>query len=230
MVIKRFAEGFLTSPWYDPSELHGCGRFASDSWQIFCLGSYRPGDKVVAAAAAAAATTTADESGSTKKNKQNRKTSGSGSSGSRRGSLDRNLAAYCRFAERSSCLERQGGAAKGRGVGNSVDAPSGGGGYRKVAGEVAAAETSSTKRKRRKNAVSREAGKGTASSPAPKKRGGLDREQTAALGARRGRQGAPAGASEQARRRPLTVRGGGAGRAVGGVMSSREERALRRCG
>ena len=62
--MNRFAEDFLTSPWHDPSELHGCRRFASDSWQIFCLllGSYRPGDQVIAAAAAitAAAAVAAD--------------------------------------------------------------------------------------------------------------------------------------------------------------------------
>ncbi|CAN0399106.1 unnamed protein product, partial [Ectocarpus sp. 8 AP-2014] len=48
LIIKRFAEGFLTSSWHDPSELHGCGRFASDSWQIFCLGNHRPGNQSAA--------------------------------------------------------------------------------------------------------------------------------------------------------------------------------------
>ncbi|CAN0111322.1 unnamed protein product, partial [Ectocarpus sp. 13 AM-2016] len=45
LIMKRFAEGFLASAWHDPSELHGCGRFASDSWQIFCLGNHRPGNQ-----------------------------------------------------------------------------------------------------------------------------------------------------------------------------------------
>ncbi|CBN78453.1 conserved unknown protein [Ectocarpus siliculosus] len=48
LIIKRFAEGFLASAWHDPSELHGCGRFASDSWQIFCLGNHRPGNQSAA--------------------------------------------------------------------------------------------------------------------------------------------------------------------------------------
>ncbi|CAM9650756.1 unnamed protein product, partial [Discosporangium mesarthrocarpum] len=38
VTIKRFADGFLSLSWTDPRELHGCGRFASDSWRIFCLG------------------------------------------------------------------------------------------------------------------------------------------------------------------------------------------------
>ncbi|CAM9318952.1 unnamed protein product, partial [Scytosiphon promiscuus] len=98
IIVKRFAEGFLRSAWHDPSELHGCGRFASDSWQIFCLGVYRPGDQVVAAAvlpvdAQAISAGDKDGTGSAKKKK-------SRAGDSRRGALDRNLAAYCRSAQR----------------------------------------------------------------------------------------------------------------------------------
>lgn len=75
--MKRFARGFLTLPWFDPSEMHGCGKFASDSWKIFCLGSTRPGNITV--------------SGSGKGGKRTK-------SGSKNAPLDRNLAAYCRFA------------------------------------------------------------------------------------------------------------------------------------
>ncbi|KAG5189244.1 hypothetical protein JKP88DRAFT_302431 [Tribonema minus] len=36
--LARFALEFATKPWRDPSELHGCGKLAADSWRIFCLG------------------------------------------------------------------------------------------------------------------------------------------------------------------------------------------------
>ncbi|CAN0471218.1 unnamed protein product, partial [Laminaria digitata] len=98
--MKRFAEGFLTLPWCDPSELHGCGRFASDSWQIFCLG--RGGG------------------GNVKKSRKGN-----------HASLDRNLAAYCRFAERrasSGGAEGGGGGGGGRGAREGGTEGGGGGG------------------------------------------------------------------------------------------------------
>ncbi len=223
VIIKRFAEGFLTAPWHDPSELHGCGRFASDSWQIFCLGSFRPGDQVVAAAAASAAAVSAAANGrgSTKK------------SNSRKGSLDRNLAAYCRFAERSSSVEQRAGGEgkKGRREDETAEGPSASSVARKAAGEVAAASTLSSKKRRKSNAILREVGKGTAESPAPKKRGWLDKGQAPVLGARRGRSTCTisAGASKAARRGASRANGGRGGRAVGGGMTNREERPIRRC-
>ncbi|KAK9841644.1 hypothetical protein WJX74_009316 [Apatococcus lobatus] len=36
--LKRMSEGFLAQDWKLPSDLHGCGNFADDSWQIFCRG------------------------------------------------------------------------------------------------------------------------------------------------------------------------------------------------
>eukprot|EP00904_Undaria_pinnatifida_P005307 jgi/Undpi1/1906/HiC_scaffold_12.g05293.m1 len=96
IAIKRFAQGFLTHSWSDPSELHGCGRFASDSWQIFCLGRTRPKHTL--------------EGGGGGKGKKNRR--------GKQAALDRNLAAYCRFAESRG----------GRGEGGRGD---GGGGERR---------------------------------------------------------------------------------------------------
>lgn len=37
--MKKFAEGFL-KPWTHVHELHGCGAFASSSFQVFCRGDF----------------------------------------------------------------------------------------------------------------------------------------------------------------------------------------------
>ena len=38
--MKKFAEGFLR-PWTHVHELHGCGAFASSSFDVFCRGDYQ---------------------------------------------------------------------------------------------------------------------------------------------------------------------------------------------
>ena len=38
--MKKFAEGFLR-PWTHVQELHGCGAFASSSFDVFCRGDYQ---------------------------------------------------------------------------------------------------------------------------------------------------------------------------------------------
>ncbi|CAM9640292.1 unnamed protein product [Phaeothamnion confervicola] len=39
--MKRFAAEFIDMNWNDPSELHGCGKFAADSWKVFCLRQWK---------------------------------------------------------------------------------------------------------------------------------------------------------------------------------------------
>eukprot|EP00741_Cyanophora_paradoxa_P006580 tig00001025_g6367.t1 len=39
--LVRFAREFLTLPWTAPSQLHGVGKYAEDSWRIFCRGEWR---------------------------------------------------------------------------------------------------------------------------------------------------------------------------------------------
>ena len=197
------------SPWHDPSELHGCGRFASDSWQIFCLGSYRPGDQVIAAAAAtAAAAAVAADGGEPAKKKKS-------SNGGRRGSLDRNLAAYCRFAQRAAADgEEEATSGVAAGENESAGVRKGRAGARK-----AAATSLGGKRKRKRSTVS---------SP------GLESDKRAARrprgkGASLSARDASDGASNQAR--PSKVRShvtGGIAKGSQGVASTREERALRR--
>eukprot|EP00752_Nemacystus_decipiens_P003469 g3204.t1 len=211
-IIKRFAEGFLTTPWHDPSELHGCGRFASDSWQIFCLGSCRPGDQVVAAADADAAKSAKKKSGNA----------------GRRGSLDRNLAAYCRYALRSAAdVEGEGGAAAA-GEEDSARVRKDGAG-----GRGAAATMSLGGAKKRKGATVSSSGlrEDGSASMEPRRRSRLKSDKRPARwpraeGAGRSSRGVSAGASSQAR--PWKVGVGIAREVAGGVTSTREERALRR--
>jgi methyl-CpG-binding domain protein 4 len=33
--LKRFSEEFIAKDWKDPIELHGIGKYAQDSWEIF---------------------------------------------------------------------------------------------------------------------------------------------------------------------------------------------------
>ncbi|KAK9810233.1 hypothetical protein WJX72_007033 [[Myrmecia] bisecta] len=36
--VQSMSHAFLAENWQDPSEFWGCGRFAADSWRIFCRG------------------------------------------------------------------------------------------------------------------------------------------------------------------------------------------------
>ncbi|CAM9596559.1 unnamed protein product [Ectocarpus sp. 4 AP-2014] len=232
LIIKRFAEGFLASAWHDPSELHGCGRFASDSWQIFCLGNHRPGNQVIDAAATAAAATAApaalsgreaapapcgNNGGASKKKKKVRS---GGGGGGRRGPLDRNLAAYCRFAERRRSSDEGGVTTGGDALG---------------AGEPAPATTaSSTNKKRRRKTVLVAEEDGPVPTVAKRTRnGGGDSAPNAR---QRRRCGTGGGAPTKARGAAAASEASGSGGArrrlpVGRNLSSgstREERALRR--
>jgi len=35
---RSVSRGFLGTDWTSPAEFHGCGRFVTDSWMIFCRG------------------------------------------------------------------------------------------------------------------------------------------------------------------------------------------------
>ena len=39
--LKRFSEEYLLGEWGEAKDLHGCGKYANDSWKIFCRGSWR---------------------------------------------------------------------------------------------------------------------------------------------------------------------------------------------
>ncbi|PSC72795.1 DNA glycosylase isoform A [Micractinium conductrix] len=36
--VRSIAHGFLATDWQEPSQFHGCGKFVSDSYHIFCRG------------------------------------------------------------------------------------------------------------------------------------------------------------------------------------------------
>lgn len=39
--LKKFSTEFLDKTWASPIELYGCGKYADDSYQIFCLGEWQ---------------------------------------------------------------------------------------------------------------------------------------------------------------------------------------------
>jgi len=39
--LIRFSREYLAIPWVTASELYGCGKYADDTWRIFCLGDWR---------------------------------------------------------------------------------------------------------------------------------------------------------------------------------------------
>jgi hypothetical protein len=36
--LKRFSADYLNLTWKEPLELYGCGKYANDTWHIFCRG------------------------------------------------------------------------------------------------------------------------------------------------------------------------------------------------
>ena len=40
MTLKRFSAGYLHSDWLSASDLYGCGKYANDTWRIFCQGDW----------------------------------------------------------------------------------------------------------------------------------------------------------------------------------------------
>tara|TARA_B100001123_G_scaffold342540_1_gene388682 strand:+ start:6164 stop:6598 length:435 start_codon:yes stop_codon:yes gene_type:complete len=39
--LKRFSTEYLEKDWASPLELYGCGKYANDTWRIFCQGEWR---------------------------------------------------------------------------------------------------------------------------------------------------------------------------------------------
>ena len=39
--LLRFSEEYLSKGWVSPMELYGCGKYANDTWRIFCKGEWR---------------------------------------------------------------------------------------------------------------------------------------------------------------------------------------------
>jgi methyl-CpG-binding domain protein 4 len=39
--LKRFSKEYLSGEWGEAKDLYGCGKYADDSWKIFCRGSWR---------------------------------------------------------------------------------------------------------------------------------------------------------------------------------------------
>ena len=38
--LKRFSHEYMTKQWKSPKELYGCGKYAEDTWLIFCEGKW----------------------------------------------------------------------------------------------------------------------------------------------------------------------------------------------
>ncbi len=39
--LKRFSQEYMTKKWSAPIELYGCGKYADDTWRIFCKGQWK---------------------------------------------------------------------------------------------------------------------------------------------------------------------------------------------
>ena len=39
--LKRFSYEYVTKKWATPKELYGCGKYADDTWRIFCRGDWK---------------------------------------------------------------------------------------------------------------------------------------------------------------------------------------------
>ena len=39
--LKRFSHEYMTKKWSSPLELYGCGKYAEDTWLIFCKGKWK---------------------------------------------------------------------------------------------------------------------------------------------------------------------------------------------
>jgi len=38
--LKRFSHEYLTKTWQEAKDLYGCGKYANDTWRIFCRGDW----------------------------------------------------------------------------------------------------------------------------------------------------------------------------------------------
>ncbi len=41
MILKKFSSQFLTKEWETAKDLYGCGKYADDTWRIFCKGDWK---------------------------------------------------------------------------------------------------------------------------------------------------------------------------------------------
>jgi len=41
MILKKFSLQFLGKEWKTAKDLYGCGKYADDTWRIFCKGDWR---------------------------------------------------------------------------------------------------------------------------------------------------------------------------------------------
>lgn len=39
--LKRFSKEYLDKDWKTPLDLYGCGKYADDTWRIFCRGEWK---------------------------------------------------------------------------------------------------------------------------------------------------------------------------------------------
>ncbi len=39
--LKKFSHEYMTKKWSTPIELYGCGKYADDTWRIFCKGQWK---------------------------------------------------------------------------------------------------------------------------------------------------------------------------------------------
>ena len=41
MILKKFSSQFLVKEWETAKDLYGCGKYADDTWRIFCKGDWK---------------------------------------------------------------------------------------------------------------------------------------------------------------------------------------------
>ncbi len=41
VALKRFSREFIVKDWKKASDLHGCGKYADDCYQVFCVGTWK---------------------------------------------------------------------------------------------------------------------------------------------------------------------------------------------
>jgi len=39
--LQRFSREYLEKNWNTPKELFGCGKYAEDTWRVFCMGDWK---------------------------------------------------------------------------------------------------------------------------------------------------------------------------------------------
>ena len=39
--LQRFSDEYIEKDWSTPKDLHGCGKYAEDVWNVFCTGDWK---------------------------------------------------------------------------------------------------------------------------------------------------------------------------------------------